>query len=130
MKTFGDKIRKIREIKGLKQESIAKELGLSVNQYGKLERNEAKLSLERLTQIAQALDVAVEEILAFDGETVYFGNTNSIFNHFNIVSDSGVQNQGGLAQNEREHYEDKILMLKEKINLLEELIKEIKKGTN
>lgn len=35
---LGNKIRKIREIKGLKQENVADKIGLSLSSYGKIER--------------------------------------------------------------------------------------------
>jgi transcriptional regulator with XRE-family HTH domain len=39
--TIGDKIRKVREIKGLKQEWVAGQLGLNVTAYGNLERGDS-----------------------------------------------------------------------------------------
>jgi transcriptional regulator with XRE-family HTH domain len=45
---IGTKIRKIREIKGLSQENIAKELSMSITGYGKIERNEVSINFDKL----------------------------------------------------------------------------------
>ncbi|HUC81763.1 MAG TPA: helix-turn-helix transcriptional regulator [Flavisolibacter sp.] len=60
---IGDKIRKVRELKGLKQEYVAGQLGLSVTAYGNIERNDSSLTFERLEQIAAVLEVTVQDIL-------------------------------------------------------------------
>ncbi len=60
---IGDKIRKVRELKGLKQEYVANQLGMSVTAYGNIERNESSLSFDKLEQIAAALEVTVQDIL-------------------------------------------------------------------
>lgn len=60
---IGDKIRKVRELKGYKQEYVAEKVGLSVTAYGNIERNDSSLTFDRLEQIAEALEVAVQDIL-------------------------------------------------------------------
>ena len=60
---IGDKIRKVRELKGLKQEDVAGKLGLSVTAYGNIERNDSSLTFERLEEIAEVLEVTVQDIL-------------------------------------------------------------------
>ncbi len=40
---IGDKIRKVRELKGLKQEAVADKLDMSATAYGNIERNESSL---------------------------------------------------------------------------------------
>ncbi len=60
---IGDKIRKVRELKGLKQEYVAGQLGLSVTAYGNIERNDSSLTFDRLEQIAAVLEVTVQDIL-------------------------------------------------------------------
>lgn len=60
---IGDKIRKVRELKGYKQEYVAGKLGLSVTAYGNIERNESSLTFERLEEIAAVMEVTVQDIL-------------------------------------------------------------------
>ncbi len=94
---LGNKIRKIREIKGLKQENVADKIGLSLSSYGKIERGEVKLSVERLSTIAAAMELPINAILEFDeGVNINFSantfNENSLggyyqnphFNHQNV----------------------------------------------
>jgi transcriptional regulator with XRE-family HTH domain len=76
---IGDKIRKVRELKGLKQEAIASKLGMSVTAYGNLERGESGLSFERLEEIAAALEVNVTDIINIPEQLNIHQVTNSQF---------------------------------------------------
>ena len=60
---IGDKIRKVRELKGYKQEYVADKLGMSVTAYGNIERGDSSLSFDRLEEIAAVMEVAVQDIL-------------------------------------------------------------------
>lgn len=91
---LGNKIRKIREIKGFKQETVAEKIGLSLSSYGKIERGEVKLSVERLSTIASAMELPMNAILEFD-EGV---NINFSANTFNENS------HGGYYQNPHAHF--------------------------
>jgi len=62
MKT-GEKIRQLRQQRGLSQEAMADELGLSTTAYGDLERGKTDLTLTRLAQIAGVLDTSPTAIL-------------------------------------------------------------------
>ena len=66
MENIGDNIRKIRVLLGIKQAVMAKMLKLSVNFYGKIERNEVQIKMERLIQIAQLLDIDLLYIMNFN----------------------------------------------------------------
>ena len=71
MGNIGINIRKIRGLRGLKQENMAHALNISLNSYGKIERNEVRVRLNRLEEIAIVLQTSVTHILCFD-ENVYF----------------------------------------------------------
>lgn len=73
---LGDKIRKIRDLRGLKQEEIAAKLHITAQAYSKIERNETKIDLERLKQIADALDISVADIEAFSDKNLFINNLN------------------------------------------------------
>ena len=96
--TIGDKIRKVREIKGLKQEWVAGQLGLSVTAYGNLERGESQVTVERLEEIAKILEVKALDILGLSDHIVT--------QHFNNESGGvGVgYNYGPIASSEVEAY--------------------------
>ncbi|MBK8443294.1 MAG: helix-turn-helix transcriptional regulator [Sphingobacteriales bacterium] len=74
MKPVGEKIKKIRELKGLTQEYIAEKLNVSPQAYGKIERNETRLDVERLQQIAKILEVSTEFISNFDERQIFINS--------------------------------------------------------
>lgn len=63
MNTIGDKIRKIREHKGLSQEVIAFELGISQPTYARLEKKDVRISIKRLIEITRILNISVSELI-------------------------------------------------------------------
>lgn len=66
MDNIGENIRKIRVLLGIKQAVMAKMLKLSVNFYGKIERNEVDIKAERLAQIARIFDIDLIYIVNFN----------------------------------------------------------------
>src|SRR5688572_8086735 len=60
---LGDRIRKYRQLKDMKQSYISRMLGISVSAYGKIERGETHLTITRLTEIGEFLGFSVQEIL-------------------------------------------------------------------
>jgi transcriptional regulator with XRE-family HTH domain len=107
---IGTKIRKIREIKEFSQENMAEALGLSVTGYGKIERNEVSVTVDRLLKISEVLNVPVETIIGFDD--------NVAFNNFN----NKVEWQVGhymMPVEMKKLYEDKIRLLEEKVEYLQ-----------
>lgn len=65
MENIGENIRKIRILLDIKQAMMAKMLNLSVNFYGKMERNEVDIKPERLKQIAKIFKVDITYIENF-----------------------------------------------------------------
>lgn len=59
-------IRKVRELRNVTRDQLAADLGLSSSGYSKIERGEIELTLLRLYQVADALNVKVHQILEFD----------------------------------------------------------------
>jgi len=58
-------IRHIRKQKGYSQEYIAERLGINSVNYGRLERGLTKLSLERLTKIAEILECDLKDLFQY-----------------------------------------------------------------
>lgn len=56
----------IRKAKNLRREYIAKELSLNLSSYGKMERGETGLSLERLYELATIFGMEAEDILTYN----------------------------------------------------------------
>jgi transcriptional regulator with XRE-family HTH domain len=94
--TIGDKIRKVREIKGLKQENIATALGMSITAYGNLERGETAVTVERLEEIAKILEVDAMDIMGLSDST--------IFQHFTQAAGVVGNNYGHVVSSEVEAY--------------------------
>lgn len=84
MEKIGEKIRKIRTLKGLSQENMATMLEISLVAYGDIERCKTNLTNSRLEQIAQVLEMNVEDILSFDDKIAFiFNNSGSAFGAYN-----------------------------------------------
>lgn len=84
---IGRKIARIRELRGMKQETLAEELGISQQSVSSIEKSET-LEEEKLESVAKILGVTKEGIENFSEE--------SIFNYFNNFSDQSV-NQGPIG---------------------------------
>ena len=63
---IGFRIRQIRQNKKLSQEDVGAICGVSYQQIQKYELGKSRLSVGRLTQIAQALDVTASDILDYE----------------------------------------------------------------
>ena len=61
--SLGTKIRRLRRAKGFTQEYMAVKMNLSIRGYSKIELGETKLSVIRLFEIAEILDLSVHDIL-------------------------------------------------------------------
>lgn len=67
---IGRKISRIRELRGMKQETLAEELGISQQSVSNLEQSE-KIEDSKLEQIAKVLGVTKEGIENFSEEAVF-----------------------------------------------------------
>lgn len=57
------KIRLIREAKGLTQEQVAEQLGVSPTAYGDIERGDNDPKLSKLQKIAEILEISLSELV-------------------------------------------------------------------
>ena len=70
MNNIGNKIRILRESKGYSQENIAQELGISQPSYARLEKQDERISITRLIQIANLLKTTVGELIGEKSQKV------------------------------------------------------------
>ena len=63
MNNVGIVIRKIREQKGLSQQNMSFELGISQPAYARLERKDDRITIPRLIQIASILETTVSKLI-------------------------------------------------------------------
>ncbi|TCD17618.1 XRE family transcriptional regulator [Pedobacter psychrodurus] len=78
---IGRKISRIRELRGMKQESLAKALGISQQAISKLEQSE-EIEDSTLEKVAKVLGVSVDAIKNYSDEAVF----NIISNTFHNTS--------------------------------------------
>lgn len=62
---LGIHVRQIREKKGLSQQDLADDCGITQNQVGRIERAEINTSVKTLVKIANALDIEPKELFNF-----------------------------------------------------------------
>ncbi|MDR2206693.1 MAG: helix-turn-helix domain-containing protein [Flavobacteriaceae bacterium] len=107
MNMVGSKIRRFREDRGIKQEHMAHELELTQSSYGRLEKDDNRLTVPKIQKIAEVLNVPVSILFGEKtGNILYENNGN------NVQTSTLVQNY------ETEH----IKSLKEEITFLRKLL--------
>ena len=94
MLKIGSKIKKLRELKNYTQEYMAQQLHLSVNGYGKIERNDVDVTIGRLEEIAKILETDVMQILTFDEKLIFniHQSNNNVYGMYptqKVVTDEG-----------------------------------------
>jgi transcriptional regulator with XRE-family HTH domain len=65
------KIRKLRELKGYTQESVAHELDIDTTTYGDIEAGISNLTVERFKKIAEILGYTTQFIEEFDPSSIH-----------------------------------------------------------
>lgn len=88
--SIGRKIERIRKIKGIKQETLARQLGVTPQAVSKMEQSET-IDDEKLERVAEALGVTAEAIRNYNEETAV--------NLFNTISNNAFEgNTTGVYQ--------------------------------
>lgn len=132
---LSEKIRLLRELKEMSQAELAEKIHMSKEGYAKIERGERGMDIQRLTQIANALNISVPDLLNItDKSELYLVNDNSqVFikntNNHPVYNFNG--NDDLIAENEnlklQLQHKDELLKQKETENeLLKELISTLK----
>ena len=112
MNNIGGKIRFLREQKGYSQESLAQELGLTQPSYARLEKQDERISITRLMQIAKVLKTSVAELIDEKTQKISHQNNNDVANSYNADTINTIVNA------DKEH----IATLKEEISFLRVLL--------
>ena len=119
---MGRKIERIRTIKGVKQDTLAKQLGISTSTMSRIEASET-VDDDKLQQIADALEMTVDAIKAFDENKV----VNYIQNNYDHATGGpngdNCTNTFNPVERMAELYERMLEMEREKIKYLEELLR-------
>jgi transcriptional regulator with XRE-family HTH domain len=108
MNTVGNKIRLLREERGLSQENMAASLDMTQSNYARLEKDDNRISVPRLIVIAKTLDITVTELVGEKANTVVNQNTQrDAFAYFQST-----------FQSDKEH----IQTLKDEIEYLKKMV--------
>ncbi len=106
---IGKKISRIRELRGMKQEALAAELGISQQAVSKIEQS-AEVEEDALERIAKVLGVTIEGLKHF--------TEDSVFNNINNFHDNSIQNNFNPIEKVIELYERLLQSEREKNDLL------------
>lgn len=106
---IGRKIGRIRELRNMKQETLAAELGISQQAVSKIEQSE-NIEEDALQKIAKILGVTVEGLKHF--------TEDSVFNNINNFHDNSIQNNFNPIEKVIELYERLLQSEREKVDLL------------
>lgn len=68
---IGDKIRKVRELKGFTQDFMAGKLEMSQRAYSKIENNDIKLDWGRIEDISKIFEIEPFDLVSFDDSLVF-----------------------------------------------------------
>jgi transcriptional regulator with XRE-family HTH domain len=109
---IGRKISKLRELRGMKQETLASELGISQQAISKIEQS-AEVEEDALIKIAHVLGVTVEGLKHF--------TEDAVFNNINNFHDNSIQNNFNPIEKVIELYERLLQSEREKIEILKNL---------
>jgi transcriptional regulator with XRE-family HTH domain len=112
---IGHKIKKLRELKNLTQEHMAKSIGISQGAYSRMELGETEITYTKLEKISEELGMKPEEIIAF--------NESLVFNVMNNQTGNGlVINNSQMSDAEKHMFEQQINLLKEENTYLKKVI--------
>ena len=109
-----NKIKEIRKNKGYSHEYMAHLLNISQVAYSKIEKQETKLTVERLYKIAEILESKIEDVLDIKADKIYNQDLKD-----QAVGHQEIQN---LYQDNKEVYEKLIASKDEQIALLKSLL--------
>ena len=131
---IGRKISRIRELRGMKQEALAAELGISQQSVSSLEQSE-HIEDEKLERVAKVLGVSKEAIENFSEENLIYNIQNNYEGSNKGASSVSVSNLNCTfnpldrlvqAYEEKEKLYERLLQAeKEKVAYLEKLLKKL-----
>jgi len=124
---IGRKIARIRELRGMKQETLAEQLGISQQSVSHIEQSET-LDDAKLKEVAKVLGVTKEGIENFTEEAIFNIISNTYNNTSNdnsslIASSVNYQPTFNTIEKMVELYERLVQAEKDKVVYLEELLK-------
>ncbi|WP_366186495.1 helix-turn-helix transcriptional regulator [Flavobacterium ovatum] len=111
---IGNKIRKIRELKGLTQDYMANQLEMSQRAYSKIENNDIKLDWNRIESISKILDIEPIDLVSFED--------NLVFNNCSHSGKAHIMYNNNFPEELKKSYEDRISHLDQEVLFLRSLL--------
>ena len=111
---IGNKIKKLRELKNLTQDHMAKSIGITQSAYSRIELGETEITYSKLEKISEELGMKPEEIIAF--------NESMVFNVMNNQTGNGLVIHNQVNDENKSLYEKLIQQLQEENNYLKKVI--------
>lgn len=108
-----ENIRVLREIKGFSQEYVASKLEMTQSGYAKIEAGKSNVTMQKLVEIAEVLEVDVKDLLANNQKHFYSFQHNQVVNATHSIENLHMEN--------KEIYEKMIAKLQEDMELLRDL---------
>lgn len=123
---IGRKISRIRELRGMKQEALAAELGISQQSVSHIEQSEV-IDEDKLQRIAEVFGISPEAIEKFSEEAVFNIIGNSYHDHASSLNYNCTFNPLDKLieayEENKKLYERLVEAEKEKVKYLEELLR-------
>ena len=117
---IGEKIRKIRTLKGYSQDHMADKLKIKQPAYSDIESGKTKVSLEKIEEIAAIFEIDIDDLTSFDEKQVFNNlfkeNSKGFFNVKKYFNES--------FEFERKSNQEQIQSLKEEIVYLRKKLDE------
>lgn len=113
---YGEKIRKVRMLRGYSQQYMAEKLRLSSpKHFSRYETGETKMDLPFMESIAEVLGMSLIELLSFD-EKVIFNHCaqHHVMGSHNTYHESGSKEREQLLERIK-HLEDEVVFLREQL---------------
>lgn len=116
------KIRRKRQQKGLTQHEMAEKIGLTPSAYSKIERGETRIDIDRIRQIAKALETEVMDFFEDETIIVTHGDSNNSDSATGVIIHSPYNTSCESRKEMVEHLKEEITTLREENKRLLSLV--------
>ena len=117
------RIKKIREFRNFTQQHLADKLDISQNAYSKIENGTTKLTIDRLEQIANLLDVPIESVLSNEKQVFNVENHAKFYAHIENLYEESKE----ILQQQIESQKQQVVFLQSQNEKLMRAIEELTK---
>lgn len=121
---YGEKIRKVRALRGYTQEYMAEKLQLgNPKTYSRYEAGESKLDLNQLEAIADVLGMSLMDLLSFDEKVLFHQcNDNNVVGVHNTYHEASTKEREQLLERIK-HLEEEVVHLRNSVAFLQDQLR-------